>query len=194
MLNLTHGVMIKGATANLQFSQSFTFLQMECAFYLFLIATKALLSYHHCLQTCQPNELHLFHMLKAVLTHLQHCQIGQKSEIECLPFFSIATRVAHNQLLNTGVKESALSIQHNSLFSRFIIHPFSTKHGVAVAVILNTSAPSLSFTPFSFILHLLDVRVIPNTVTTVTSANLKPLIHLLSISIIQHTPTKRLII
>ena len=75
-----------------------------------------------------------------------------------------------------------------------IIHPFSVKHSLAIAIILNASSPTLSFKPLSLVLHLLDVGVVLNAIAHIYLANPESLILLLSFLIIQHAPTIGLII
>ena len=129
-----------------------------------------------------------------MIAHLQFTQTGYEGDIKCLPFVPITTTLTHDQHFQVIEKESIPISNRYCCFCLLIIHPLSIKHCVAVSVILNASSPSLSFTPFSYIVHLLDVRVVLSAVAHIHFANSESLIHLLSFLVIQHSPTIGLIV
>ena len=92
------------------------------------------------------------------------------------------------------MEEVSFFIQNYSLVRLCIIHPFSFKHGVAIAIVLNASSPALSRVYHSFIFWLLDVRVVPSAVAHILFANLESLVHPSVLTVIQHAPTIRLIV
>ena len=155
---------------------------------------EAILSNHHSLQVTQPNQLHFIHTLKALITHLKQSQTGHERQIKHSPFLSIATVATHYQFFNAIGKELSLFIQYDPFLNlAIIIHPFTVKHDFSFSIKLNASSPALSFTNLSFILHLLDVRVVFLSITHIHVVNAESLIHLLSICIKQHAPTTGLL-
>ena len=195
ILNLTHGIVREGITTHLQFSQSLTILQIEMTIWIItptILLREAIHSNHHSLQLTQSNQLHFIHILKTIITHFKQSQMGHETQIESSPFWSITTVVLHNQFFNVIVKELILFIQHYSLLNLIIIiHPFSIKHSLAIAVILNASSPALSFTNPSLILHLLNIRKVTASITHIHSSDSESLIHPSVLTVIHTHPSHR---
>ena len=199
ILDLTHGVVREGIMTDLQFSQSLTILQIEATVsiitQIMILLFEATVSNHHSLQLIQPNQSHNLHLPKATISDYQFSQLDKNGKIEHFTLSSITTAIAYDQFLNVIVKELILFIQHHRLLNlAIIIHPFSIKHHLSCSIILNASSPSYSFTPFSFILNHSNVRIVSSAIAHIHITHSESLIHHSVLTVIQHTPTIRLII
>ena len=87
------------------------------------------------------------------------------------------------------MKELILFIQHDSPSQWFIPKPFSIKHDSLIPIILSASSPALSFKPLSYILHLLNIRVVSNAIAHIHIFESESLISLLSFLVIEYAPT-----
>lgn len=142
IVNLTHGIITEGKTANLQFRQSLTVSQIEVTIWILgevlvrLSLREAVFSDYDFLQLCQPNHLYFLHILKGIITHSQLYQIAETTEINRLQLTVIATpRINHKhtnaavntlQLLKTCYNHSAPLPIHSfiiySFFQCYILH------------------------------------------------------------------------
>ena len=94
------------------------------------------------------------------------------------------------------MKQLIISIYYCELPLKLIaiIHPFSFKHCFACSIIPNASSPALSFKPFSLILNHSNVGVIQNAIAHIYIFESESLISHSVLTVIQHTPTIRLIV
>ena len=129
-----------------------------------------------------------------MFSNYQPSQLDETGIIEHFTVSSITAAITYDQFFDVIVKEWILFIQHHTLLNLLTIHPLSIKHSVTIAVILNASSPSLSFTPLAFILHLLNIRVILNAIAHIHTSDSESLIRLLALTVIQHAPTVGLIV
>ena len=87
------------------------------------------------------------------------------------------------------VEELILFTQYYSLGHLFVIKPFSLVYRASFSIILNTSSPSLSFKPFSFILNHTNIRIVPRAITHIQVSNAESLISHSVLTVIYYSPT-----
>ena len=157
--NLTHTVHVKGCMAYDQLLHLWAVSHVETPFWIHIGKgeLKAALSNQYAFQFLQPNQFHVDCVLEARITNCELLQIRKEGKVELFQILTSTTTITDSQCFNAVVKELIGFTPFYALAHWLVIQPFSIKHSLAIAVILTPSSPSLSFKPFAFVFHLLNV-------------------------------------